>query len=77
MQDNILLNIKQLAKHISLSVATINRYLLDKTIVQPDYIIGKHNKRLWKLSSVQEWLETCSNPKKFDTGIHNNSTYIK
>lgn len=65
MSNETLLNIKQLSKYICLSISTINRMLVARTIMQPTYLLGLNKKRLWKLSSIEKWLDQeCSNPKK-------------
>ena len=65
MTNDHLINIRQLAQHICLSVSTVNRMLVTGEIIQPDFLVGLHHKRLWKLTSINEWLQkNCVNPKK-------------
>lgn len=59
-----LLNVKQIAKYVSLSVSTIDRMLADGEFVQPDFTISAVKKRLWKQETIDNFLETnCRNPK--------------
>lgn len=59
-----LLTIKQVALYLKLSQSTIDKFLAAGEFVQPDYQISAVKKRLWKLSTIESWLEThCRNPK--------------
>jgi|LauGreDrversion4_2_1035121.scaffolds.fasta_scaffold95127_4 predicted DNA-binding transcriptional regulator AlpA len=62
--ENILMTVKQVGAYLNLSVSNIDRQLADGGFVQPDYLISKIGKRIWKKSTIDSWLESCCrNPK--------------
>lgn len=65
MEHKQLLNVKNVAAYVNLSVSTIDRMLADGEFVEPDYLISNVKKRLWKQSTIDTFLEQqCKNPKK-------------
>lgn len=66
MENNklTLLNIRQVAQYLNLSVATIDRLLSSKEFVEADFLVSNVRKRLWRLESINGYLSNkCKNPK--------------
>jgi|GEM_PF-6920895 len=64
MEQSKLLNVKQVANYLSVSISTIDRMQKDGEIPPADYLVSNVQKRLWKMETITGWLNTqCRNPK--------------
>lgn len=59
------LDARELADYLHLGIATINNLQRDGVLPLADFVVGRQNKRLWKLEKINKWMaENCQNPKK-------------
>lgn len=64
MVQEPLLNVKEVGAYIKLSPSCIDQLLAAGNFCQPDFLVSNHRKRLWKLSTLNNYLEQhCRNPK--------------
>lgn len=60
-----LLTISHVARLIHYSISTIDRLQADGRFPLADYLLGDKKIRLWKMKTIQDWLDqTQKNPKK-------------
>lgn len=63
--ENNLLDAQQVAKFLCISKSTLDRLQRDNEIPVADYVVTKSFKRLWKASTIMNWLDIqCKNPRK-------------
>ncbi|MBX9866606.1 MAG: hypothetical protein K2Y14_06795 [Burkholderiales bacterium] len=63
-----LMDAKQVCTYIKVSISCLDRMIIENEFCHADFVITQHKKRLWKLSTVQEFLEqNCKNPRKEQT----------
>ncbi len=59
-----LMDAKQVCAYIKVSLSCLDRMLVENAFCHADFVITQHKKRLWKFSTVQNFLEqNCVNPK--------------
>lgn len=60
-----LLTVSDVARLIHYSISTIDRLQADGRFPLADYLLGDKKIRLWKMKTIQDWLDqTQKNPKK-------------